>query len=247
MFKKLIIRIIAIFIGLFATFTIENGREKNDEILLIEGIIQSLRVDIVDNIDYSKEHLRQLENMIYLSKKILDKFEDLEVKEVYQYHNEAPFLHRFNINGEIKYIVEDYDSIAFEVFFSVWNSWNPSNIYFKSILNSGTLLKIQNDKLRREIESIYTRQEERMMGLTLILSNHNKRITDWFYQKELLHNSAITQEEIFIQYRDYRLKKELKLRLAHLEERVLNLKNYIYSLENVCNLIDTEDIRQTSP
>lgn len=86
-----------------------------------------------------------------------------------------------------------------------------------------------------------------MMGLTLILSNHNKRITDWFYQKELLHNSAITQEEIFIQYRDYRLKRELKLRLAHLEERVLNLKNYIYSLENVCYLIDTEDIRQTSP
>ena len=116
MLKKLIIRIIAIFIGLFATFTIENGREKNDEILLIEGIIQSLQVEIVDNIDYSKEHLRQLENMIYLSKKILDKFEDLEVKEVYQYHNEAPFLHRFNINGEIKYIVEDYEASPLKFF-----------------------------------------------------------------------------------------------------------------------------------
>lgn len=99
MFKKLIIRIIAIFIGLFATFTIENGREKNDEILLIEGIIQSLRVEIVDNINYSKEHLKQLENMIDLSKKILDKFEDLEAKELYQYHNEALFLHWFNIKG----------------------------------------------------------------------------------------------------------------------------------------------------
>ena len=45
-------------------------------------------------------------------------------------------------------------------------AWEPADIFFKSMLNSGKLLDIENDKLRVEIESIYTKHEERVNGLT---------------------------------------------------------------------------------
>ncbi|MGB1979980.1 MAG: hypothetical protein ACPH4N_04380 [Flavobacteriaceae bacterium] len=54
--------------------------------------------------------------MIDLSKKILDKFEDLEAKELYQYHNEALFLHWFNIKGGTRS-------------FERW--WNVTRFYFR--------------------------------------------------------------------------------------------------------------------
>ena len=43
------------------------------------------------------------------------------------------------------------------------------------MLNSGKLLEIENDKLRTEIESIYTRHEERVNGMTnFTIKNSNE-------------------------------------------------------------------------
>ena len=97
---------------------------------------------------------------------ILDNFNELTLEKLKRTHDNNPFFHSIDINGKTTYD-KQYDndgSIAW--MFRGFLAWEPADIFFKSMLNSGKLLDIENDKLRVEIESIYTKHEERVNGLT---------------------------------------------------------------------------------
>ena len=88
-------------------------------------------------------------------------------------------------------------------------AWEPADIFFKSMLNSGKLLEIENDKLRTEIESIYTRHEERVNGMTNGTIKNSNKIGDWFFKKRSRYNKDIDYGDIFLMERDQKLKNLL--------------------------------------
>jgi hypothetical protein len=108
------------------------------------------------------------------------------------------------------------------------------------MLNSGALLKIKNTKLRREIESIYTRQEERVNGMALATQSIGEPSIEWFEEKENLYKSDVSIKDVFYKHRDQKLKNIMKNKLGLLNNRISDIENYLQSLQNVVKLISSE-------
>ena len=108
------------------------------------------------------------------------------------------------------------------------------------MLNSGKLLEIENDKLRTEIESIYTRHEERVNGMTNFTKINSDQIVEWFEDKRNIYNSDINFGDVFLRERDQELKNLLKDKKATLEGRLIDLEFYLQSLQNVVSIISNE-------
>ena len=124
--------------------------------------------------------------------------------------------------------------------FGWWHAWEPDDIFFQSMLYSGKLLEIKNKKLRNEIESIYTKQEERVSGMTGITKDISQEITSWFETEKNNFDRDITNSELFNKYKNQKLKNLLKRRQTNLQSRVNDLTNYLQALNNVVLLISTE-------
>ena len=114
------------------------------------------------------------------------------------------------------------------------------DIFFKSMLNSGRLLEIENDKLRTEIESIYTKHEERVNGLTNFTKINSDKIGNWFEKKRNKYNSDINFGDVFLKERDQELKNLLKDKKATLGGRIVDLEFYLQSLQNVVSIISND-------
>ena len=108
------------------------------------------------------------------------------------------------------------------------------------MLNSGRLLEIENDKLRTEIESIYTKHEERVNGLTNFTKINSDDIWNWFEKKRSKYNSDINFGDVFLKERDQELKNLLKDKKATLGGRLVSLEFYLQSLQNVVSIISSD-------
>ena len=108
------------------------------------------------------------------------------------------------------------------------------------MLYSGKLLEIKNKKLRNEIESIYTKQEERVSGMAGITKDISQDITAWFESEKNNFDYDITHSEIFDKHKNQKLKNLLKRRESNLSSRINDLNNYLQALNNVVLLISTE-------
>ena len=238
--RKLLIEGVVIFTSIIASFWIDNYREKNEEKAILTDSIITLGNEISMNIEYTKEHIYQVKNLKYMTDVILDNFNKLTLDKLKRTHDNNPFFHSIDINGKTTYI-KQYDndgSIAW--MFRGFLAWEPADIFFKSMLNSGKLLDIENDKLRVEIESIYTKHEERVNGLTNGTKAYSDQIGKWFETKRNKYNSDIDLGIVFLKERDQNLKNLLKDKNAILEARLVDLEFYLQSLQNVVSIISSE-------
>ena len=121
-----------------------------------------------------------------------------------------------------------------------WNAWEPEDVFFQSMLYSGKLLEIKNKKLRKEIESIYTKQEERISGMTLLTKDRTERIVEWFETERNKFDRDIPNSELFGVHKNQKLKNLINLCRGNLEARVSDLENYLQALNNVVLLISSE-------
>ena len=238
--RKLLIEGVVIFTSIIASFWVDNYREKNEEKAILTDSIITLGNEISMNIEYTKEHIYQVKNLKYMTDVILDNYYELTLEKLKRTHDNNPFFHSIDINGKTTY-VKQYDndgSIAW--MFRGFLAWEPADIFFKSMLNSGKLLDIENDKLRVEIESIYTKHEERVNGLTNGTKAYSDQIGKWFETKRNKYNSDIDLGIVFLKERDQNLKNLLKDKNAILEARLVDLEFYLQSLQNVLSIISSE-------
>ena len=63
---------------------------------------------------------------------------------------------------------------------------------------------------------------------------------EWFTEKEDLYKSDILLKDIFYKHRDQKLKNIMKKKSGTLKNRIIDLENYLQSLQNVVKLISTE-------
>ena len=238
--RKLLIEGVVIFTSIIASFWVDNYREKNEEKAILSDSIVTLGNEITKNIEYTKEHIYQVKNLKYMTDVILDNYNKLTLDKLKRTHDNNPFFHSIDINGKTTYD-KQYDndgSIAW--MFRGFLAWEPADIFFKSMLNSGKLLDIENDKLRVEIESIYTKHEERVNGLTNGTKAYSDQIGKWFETKRNKYNSDIDLGIVFLKERDQNLKNLLKDKNAILKARLVDLEFYLQSLQNVVSIISSE-------
>ena len=235
--KKYLAEGLVIFASIFASFSVENIRQDSiDKDILNEAVI-TLGDEIESNIDYTKEHLKQVENMLYLTNELLNRYDEIKLTNLYEIHSNNPFIYNIINNGELEYIKKYNDQYNI---MSYWNAWEPEDVFFQSMLYSGKLLEIKNKKLRKEIESIYTKHEERVSGMTNYTRNNADKIMSWFEDGKNNFDRDILNEELFNSFKDQKLKNLLKFRSDNLTGRVDNLENYLQALNNVVLLISSE-------
>ena len=237
--RKLITDGFVIFISIFASFSVENYREASLEKNILNDAVITLGEEMVSNIEYTKDHLDQIKNMNYLNNEIIRNFRSITPKEIFEIHTNNPYVHNFGIDGKISYVKKYNDESLFSLLVS-WNAWEPEKVFFESMLNSGKLLEIKNKKLRKEIESIYTKQQERVNGMAIATKNNTDMVADWLLRAQNTYNSDISSNETFSKLRDQELKNLLKVKSAILSLRISDLENYLQAIQNVVLLISSE-------
>ncbi len=235
--KKYLAEGLVIFASIFASFSVENIRQDSIDKEIINEAVITLGDEIESNIEYTKEHLKQVENMLYLTNELLNRYDKIKLTNLYEIHSNNPFIYNIINNGELEYIKKYNDQYNI---MSYWNAWEPEDVFFQSMLYSGKLLEIKNKKLRKEIESIYTKHEERVSGMTNYTRNNSDKIMSWFEDGKNNFDRDILNEELFNSYKDQELKNLLKFRSDNLTGRVDNLENYLQALNNVVLLISSE-------
>ena len=235
--KKYLAEGLVIFASIFASFSVENVRQNSIEKEILNEAVITLGDEIESNIEYTKEHLKQVENMLYLTNELLNRYEEINLTNLYEIHSNNPFIYNIINNGELEYIKKYNDQYNI---MSYWNAWEPEDVFFQSMLYSGKLLEIKNKKLRKEIESIYTKHEERVSGMTNYTRNNSDKIMSWFEDGKNNFDRDILNEELFNSFKDQKLKNLLKFRSNILTGRVDDLENYLQALNNVVLLISSE-------
>ena len=235
--KKYLAEGLVIFASIFASFSVENIRQDSIEKEILNEAVITLGDEIESNIEYTKEHLKQVENMLYLTNELLNRYEEINLTNLYEIHSNNPFIYNIINNGELEYVKKYNDQYNI---MSYWNAWEPEDVFFQSMLYSGKLLEIKNKKLRKEIESIYTKHEERVSGMTNYTRNNSDKIMSWFEDGKNNFDRDILNEELFNNFKDQKLKNLLKFRSNILTGRVDDLENYLQALNNVVLLISSE-------
>ena len=235
--KKYLAEGIVIFASIFASFSVENLRQNSIEKEVLNEAVITLGDEIESNIEYTKEHLKQVKNMHYVMERVFNNFQDITLNDIYTLHDNNPYIYKIIENGQIEYNKQYNDNYYVLTW---WNAWEPEDVFFQSMLYSGKLLEIKNKKLRKEIESIYTKQEERISGMTLLTKDRTERIFEWFETERNKYDRDIPNSELFSIHKNQKLKNLINLCRGNLEARVSDLENYLQALNNVVLLISSE-------
>ena len=235
--KKYLAEGVVIFASIFASFSVENLRQNSIEKEILNDAVITLGDEIESNIEYTKEHLKQVKNMHYVMQRVFNDFENITLNDIYNLHDNNPYIYRIIENGNIEYN-KQYNNNYYVL--TWWNAWEPEDVFFQSMLYSGKLLEIKNKKLRKEIESIYTKQEERISGMTSLTKDRMERIVEWFENERNKFDKDITNSELFSGHKNQRLKNLINMCRGNLEGRVSDLENYLQALNNVVLLISSE-------
>ena len=235
--KKYLAEGLVIFASIFASFSVENIRQDSIEKEILNEAVITLGDEIESNIEYTKEHLKQVENMLYLTNELLNRYEEINLTNLYEIHSNNPFIYNIINNGELEYVKKYNDQYNI---MSYWNAWEPEDVFFQSMLYSGKLLEIKNKKLRKEIESIYTKQEERVNGMALLTKEVTENIADWFEFEKNKFDKDVSNTEIFNNYKNQKLKNLINRNRNLLSARVNDIENYLQALNNVVLLISSE-------
>ena len=235
--KKYLAEGLVIFASIFASFSVENIRQNSIEKEILNEAVITLGDEIESNIKYTKEHLKQVKNFHYVMESIFNNFENISMNDIYNLHSNNPYIYNIVENGNIEYNLQYNDSYFV---FAWWNAWEPEDVFFQSMLYSGKLLEIKNKKLRKEIESIYTKQEERVNGMALLTKEVTENIADWFEFEKNKFDKDVSNTEIFNNYKNQKLKNLINRNRNLLSARVNDIENYLQALNNVVLLISSE-------
>ncbi|MAH82854.1 MAG: hypothetical protein CMC21_06365 [Flavobacteriaceae bacterium] len=239
--RKYIFESTAIFVGILLSFSVDR---YNDERIEKENITQSVLTlvnEIESNIEYCEEHLKQLQNMVIVNKLITSDYNYLRKDSLINLHQKYPYGHSYDINGNILYWNEEsnYNNI-YQWMITWWNTFSPEEIYFKSLINSGKLVLINNTKVRKEIESVYTTRKERNFVNLKLLKQNSDKIFMWIDNKRNNQLDITSREFIFTNLIDLELKNLLNDRNYFLTLRVMSISKYIESLNNLKSVINLE-------
>ena len=240
--SKYIFETLAIFIGIILSFSVDRCTRSNLEIEEIKKSVFTLIKEIDNNIIYCENHLKQLENMQKVNFIITsDITNNLKKTKLIDLHDNYLFGHSYDINGNLNYWnqEENYNNI-YQWMITWWNTFSQEDIYFQSLINSGNLVLIDDHDVSREIEAVYTTRMNRVKVNLSLLKENSDKIRLWAEDKRNSSKSYVDREYVFNNLQDLELKNLLHDRNYFIGLRVMSLKNYLKSLKNLKNLIESK-------
>lgn len=231
--KNLFIDAVLIFLSVLTSFYVDGFRKEIKEREELNEAIYSLSIELKSNITYADEHIKQLENMLYMTNYIIKNYEDYSYDTLKLIHDEKPFIHFFDTENKLRYS----KSTQPHQYFLWWNAWEPNNILYTNLTNSGKLLEINDNKIMQELESIYIKQKERNQGIALL----RKEVFDRLISRQL---KIMKKYEIdsftdpYYKYRDFDLYVEMIHKKDFIELGISRIKDYKITLEHVDEIIE---------
>ena len=110
----------------------------------------------------------------------------------------------------------------------------------QSLLFAKKNLLIDDYDVSREIEAVYTTRKERVVVNLSLLKENSDKIRAWAEEKRNSSKNTITREFAYNKIQDLKLLNLLEDRDYHIGLRVMSLKNYIKSLKNLKELIESK-------
>ena len=124
---------VVIFMGVLVSFSVQRMSEEKRQAQETERLIYTLTTEIESNLDYCKEHLKQLRNMETINEAILEEGR-LDLEFLIAQHDAPPFGHSYLDNGQYRYWTtsEDYEGLYLWMV-TWWNTFAQNEIYFNSL------------------------------------------------------------------------------------------------------------------
>lgn len=234
--KNLFAEAILIFLSVLASFSVDGFRKDIKEKEELKEALYALSKEMISNISYAEEHVKQLENMLYMTEYIISHFEDYTVIQLQKIHNERPFIHYFDVENNVRYL-DKYQDAHLAQFFLWWNAWEPNDILYNTLANSGKLLEVENDDILEELESIYTKQKQRNEGMADLRRIGCERL--YMEQLEKMKEQKLTLfASPFYEYRSHNLYVEMLDRKINLEGGIGGINDYLSSLKRLNKIIE---------
>ena len=101
--RKLFIEGLVIFVSILASLSVDNMRETNEEKEILNEAVITLGDEINSNINYTKEHIKQVKNMYYLTSQVVKNYNEIKLKDVFKIHSDNPYNHSIIENVKIDY------------------------------------------------------------------------------------------------------------------------------------------------
>ena len=142
--RKLLAEPIFIFLSVLGSLWVDGYTDELKEKKELNESIITLSNEISKNIDYTKEHIYQVKNLKYMTDVILEDYSNVTIEKLKSTHDNNPFFHDIDINGKTTYVKQYDNNQSIVWMMRGFLAWEPADIFFKSMLNSGKLLEIEN-------------------------------------------------------------------------------------------------------
>ncbi|RPG56936.1 MAG: hypothetical protein EVA36_03165 [Flavobacteriales bacterium] len=163
----------------------------------------------------------ELKSVVDVTDSILSNWSYLNSEKIKNYY----FQNQYALRDDMKTI------LASRPYF------NSKQMYFNSLINSGLILKIENEELRNDLEEIYD-------VLTFKYdygSANSEKITAWFNSK-MIQNKTMNQEKVFNENYDFELYKYLSDRRRTEVGRLYGIENTTEKLKKVIEKVKREGL-----
>ena len=163
----------------------------------------------------------ELKSVVDVTDSILVNWDVIDSKKVKKYY----FQNQYALRDDMKTI------LASRPFF------NSKKMYFTSLINSGLILKIENEELRNDLEEIYD-----VLTFKYDYGAHNsEKITNWFNSKMLM-DKTMNQEKVFNDRYDFELYKFLSDRRRTEVGRLYGIENTTEKLKKVIEKVKMQGL-----
>ena len=212
---------IAIFFSIIGSFSVERYIQKiklkEDNSILSKNVLYELEQNYFSLLTTRAE----LKSVVDVTDSILVNWNVIDSKKVKQYY----FQNQYALRDDMKTI------LASRPFF------NSKKMYFTSLINSGLILKIENEELRNDLEEIYD-------VLTFKYdygAANSEKIKGWFNSK-MIRNKTMNQEKVFNENYDFELYKYLSDRRRTEVGRLYGIENTTEKLKKVIEKVKREGL-----
>lgn len=219
--KSTIFNSFAIFVSILGSFSVERYIQDLNTQSENETLSTNVLYELEQNYFSLLATRASLKSVVDVTDSILINWPTISAEKVKEFY----FQNQYALRDNMTTILGDQPS------------FDAKKMYFESLINSGLILKINNEQLRNELEEIYDVLQFRYQYGRYISNN----IGQWFNDKMIIHRS-LDQSLIFNEHHDFELYKYLNDRRRIEVGRLYGVENTIEKLKKLIDQIKKQGI-----
>ena len=216
--RKTIFNFFAIFFSILGSLGVERYIQNKNDLRSKDLLITNIKNELKQNYYSLIQTRAALKSVVDVTDSITTNWKKIDSKMVKKFY----YDNQYALRDDMKTILGSRPS------------YNPKNLYFNSMIYSGLILEIKNIKLRENLEQVYkTIDNSQSFG-----RYNSNDIYNWF-DKLILREKNLNQEDLFDSFKDFELLKLLydrrRAQVGFLFLTENNIKSFEKLLKNIEN------------